>query len=77
MNEFFEDSEVEKSDITKKNWASVAMALKKHNEDMGALRTELDNLSRQFNALAARMQVMDQEHAQSIARSFNGGPTAE
>jgi len=77
MSDIFHDSEVEKPDITKKNWASVSAALKKHNEDMSALRTELTNISRQFNALVMRVEELDMNHKHLIARSYDGGPTAE
>jgi hypothetical protein len=77
MNDIFEDSEVEKPDITKKNWASVSAALKKHNDDMSELRSELTAISQQFNALVVRVEELDQRHTQMIALTFDGGPTAE
>lgn len=77
MNDIFYDSDIEVPDITKKNWAAVSAALKKHNDDMSALRSELTNISQQFNALVARVEQLDQRHAQMIAQSFDGGSTAE
>ncbi len=76
-NEFFEESEVEVPDITKKNWATVSKALKKHNDDMSELRSELTAISEQFNALVMRVEDLNQRHTQMIARTFDGGPTAE
>ncbi len=77
MNDIFHDSDIEVPDITKKNWASVATALKKHNDDMSALKKELHNLGNQFNSLAGKFTMMEQQHREALARSFDGGPTAE
>lgn len=77
MNDIFEDSVVEVPDISKKNWATVSAALKKHNDDMGKLRSEFSELQKQFNALFLSMQELDTRHTQMIASTFDGGPTAE
>ncbi len=75
-DDIVEGSPIEVPDITKKNWAAVSAALKKHNDDMGELRSELTAISKQFNALVVRVEELDQRHTQMIAQSFDGGPTA-
>lgn len=77
MNDVFQDSEAELPDITKKNWASVASALKKNQEDMSSLRSELSNILNQIGSLVIRVEVLDQQSREAIGRRFDGGPTAE